>query len=83
MSDFIILKLHSTPEIEAAIWAAVTESSRDWTEFERSYIEEHRGVAESLLDWHQTNTSKWTAPNIKFAKRIHRLIQLSIDEESE
>jgi hypothetical protein len=79
MADFIILKPHSTLEIEAAIWAAVTDNPRDWTEFEKSYIEAHRGVAESLHDWHQCNTSKWTTPNIKFAKRLYRLIQLSLD----
>lgn len=83
MTDFIILRPHSTPEIEAEIWAAVTDNPRDWTEFEKAYIEAHRGVGEGLLDWHQTNTSKWTTANIRFAKRIYRLIQLSKDEESE
>lgn len=83
MSDFIILRPHSTPEIEAAIWDAVTDNSRDWTEDEKAYVKAHRGVAEALLDWHQTNTSKWTVANIKFAKRLYRLIQVSLDEENE
>lgn len=83
MNDFILLRPHSTPEIEAAIWAAVTDNSRDWTEFEKSYIEAHRGVAESLLDWHQVNTSNWTTANIKFAKCLYRLTQLRREEENE
>ena len=70
MTAEIIYHPHSTPKIEAAIWSAVTDHERDWTEFERRYISINRGFRESLMEWCEYNFSDncWTKSNLDFLR---------------
>jgi hypothetical protein len=81
--DVLFLEPHSTPEIEAAIWQAVTDCQRDWTAYEQAWIAAHLGLTASLIDWYRCNSSDayWTEANQKFITQWHEL-QASITDST-